>query len=112
MAPRCVFIVILGLLALVSACGTRAPVVLTVYNYLDRAVTKIEQKACGAPDDAFIEWEDSTISRCDSPPDGCNFRDFVLPPTCVDLVAHDERGVVGEIRELRAEQSFPWVLRP
>jgi len=102
--------VALRLLALAGAlsCAHAAPVrtlVLNVSNELGRPIGEIQRKACEEPETAFVKLEESHLSVGET-------RGFVLPPTCVDLIAFDARGrIVGEQRELTMLPGASWVLR-
>ncbi|MCB9725759.1 MAG: hypothetical protein H6748_17050 [Spirochaetaceae bacterium] len=100
--------ILLALLLCVASCASPPPprtLVLRVSNQLGRPVAEIRSKPCEAGEYAMEPLEDSRLGPGDT-------KGFVLPPSCVDLVAYDERGrVVGEQRELRMMPGASWVLR-
>jgi hypothetical protein len=76
-----------------------------VSNQLGRAIAEIWQKGCDETDGELVELPDSRLRPGET-------RGFVLPPTCVDLVAYDERGrLVGQQRDLHMLPGATWVLR-
>ena len=93
--------IVLGWLIGAVGCAAHSPLVLTVWNETDTPVVRVEHKGCDEPADAFVEFERSTIPPGES-------RRFVLPYSCVDLAAYDERRAVGELHDLRPRYSFPW----
>jgi hypothetical protein len=93
----------------VTACAQPPPpartLVLSVSNELGRTINEIQRKACEDPDTAFVPIEESRLAAGET-------RGFVLPPSCVDLVAFDARGrIVGEQRGLTMLPGASWVLR-
>ena len=101
--------ILLATLVASWACAQSPPpartLVLNVTNELGRTINEIERKACDDPDTAFAPIEESRLAAGET-------RGFVLPPTCVDLVAFDARGrIVGEQRGLTMLPGASWVLR-
>jgi hypothetical protein len=90
------------------ACASPPPprtLVLSVSNQLGRPIAEIWQKDCDEADSGLVELENSTLQPGEE-------RGFVLPPTCVDVLAFDERGrLVGQQRELHMLPGARWVLR-
>jgi hypothetical protein len=79
--------------------------VLTVSNQLGRTISEIQRKACSDPETAFVPIAESRLGSGET-------RGFVMPPTCVDLVAFDGRGrIVGEQRDLVMLPGASWALR-
>ena len=93
---------------LTVACSSLAParpLVFHVSNELGRPIGAIHQKPCGDLELAFSPIEDSDLAPGES-------RGFLLPSTCVDLIAYDLRGhIVGEQRGLVMLPDATWVLR-
>jgi hypothetical protein len=78
---------------------------LSVSNQLGRSIAEIRRKPCGDLELAFKPIDASRVPSGET-------RGFLLPPTCVDLIAYDERGrLVGEQRGLRMVPGASWVLR-
>ena len=105
--PRRAAALLLALAGLFS-CAQAPPgrtLVLSVSNELGRPISEIQRKACEEPETAFVTIEESHLSTGET-------RGFVLPPTCVDLIAFDARGrIVGEQRDLTMVPGASWVLR-
>lgn len=84
----------------------RTPLVLSVANHLGRTIAEIRRKDCSEAESSLAALAESRIASGET-------RRFELPPSCVDLIAIDERGrVVGEQRGLRMLPGATWVLRP
>jgi len=94
-------------IAAVIGCASPSPrtLVLSVSNELGRNIAEIWQKSCDEQESGLVEIENSKLRPGES-------RGFVLPPTCIDLLAFDERGrLVGQQRELSMLPGARWVLR-
>ncbi|HKK52128.1 MAG TPA: hypothetical protein VKA74_11100 [Myxococcota bacterium] len=95
------------LLCVGLACASPPPrtLVLSVSNELGRTLGEIRRKECEAPESALAPIPGSRLASGET-------RRFILPPSCVDLVAVDVRGrIVGEQRGLRMLPGARWVLR-
>ena len=107
-ARRAPWTILLAALLGMASCASPPPprtLVLRVSNQLGRPVAEIRSKSCEEGEYAMEPLEDSRLGPGDT-------KGFVLPPSCVDLVAYDERGrIVGEQRELRMLPGASWVLR-
>jgi hypothetical protein len=99
---------LLVLFVAMVACASPPPtrtLVLQVTNEQGRTIAEIHSKSCDDLELAFSPIEASRLEPGEK-------RGFVLPPTCVDLVAYDSRGrIVGEQRGLRMLPDATWVLR-
>lgn len=98
----------LGLELATSGCASAPPprpLVLVVTNALGRSIEAVEVKDCDASPETFSALADSRFEHGE-------VRRFVLPPTCVDLVAYDARGrVVGRQSGLTMRHGAEWTLR-
>ncbi|MFK7898946.1 MAG: hypothetical protein AB8G23_24160 [Myxococcota bacterium] len=105
---RAIRLSLIGLLLwTVSGCASPPPsrLVLTISNQSGRGITAVHQKDCEAGELELEPREDSEIRSGQT-------RRFVMPPSCVDLVAYDARGrVVGEQRAMTVIQGARWELR-
>jgi hypothetical protein len=97
-------VLLVAMVACAAPPSTRT-LVLQVTNELGRTIAEIHRKSCDDLELAFSPLEASRLEPGEK-------RGFVLPPTCVDLVAYDSRGrIVGEQRGLRMLPDATWVLR-